>query len=215
MTIEREQSAGEELANALTHGAGFVIAVACLTICVVFACFRDAWTIVSSSIYGLTLTTLYLASTLYHSTRDPRAKRMFRVIDHASIYLLIAGSYTPYTLGPLRENGGWGWSLFGVIWLLALVGIALKAMAFHRFRFLSTITYVLMGWMVVVAVRPLWQSVGPAGLAWLAGGGLCYTVGIIFYRMKHTPYAHAVWHLFVLAGSILHFFGVLLYVVLA
>lgn len=214
MNTDREQSPGEELANALTHGVGFVIAVACCTVCVAFSVSRDIWTIISSSIYGGTLTLLYLASTLYHSATKPGVKKVLQIIDHASIYLLIAGSYTPYTLGPLRTMGGWGWSLFVVIWLLAFAGILFKAVAIHRFKFLSTLTYVLMGWLVVIAIKPLWETVGMLGIIWLAAGGLCYTIGVVFYAMKHTPYAHAVWHLFVLAGSILHFFGVLLYVVI-
>ena len=215
MKTVREQSPGEELANALTHGVGFVLAVACLVVGVTFAAlYRDAWTITSVSIYGATLCLLYLASTLYHGIRNPRAKHVLNIIDHASIYVLIAETYTPFTLGPLRENGGWGWSLFGVIWALAMIGVLFQTVAIHRFRILSTLTYILMGWLVVIAVKPLWDTVGLGGVLWLAGGGLCYTIGVIFYAMKNTPYAHAIWHLFVLGGSLLHFFGVLFTVVL-
>lgn len=216
MTDVRDQSPAEELANALTHGVGFVLAVGCLVVGVTLAALRhDPWTVVSVSIYGGTLSLLYLASTLYHSARRPRVKHVMNIIDHASIYLLIAGTYTPFTLGPLREQGGWGWTLFGITWGLAIAGVVFQTTAIHRYRILSTLTYVLMGWLVLVAVRPLWEAVGRGGVMWLAGGGLCYTVGVIFYAMKNTRFAHAVWHLFVLAGSILHFFGVLFHVILA
>lgn len=213
---ERTQSPAEEIANTVTHGVGLLLSVACVSIGVVHAALRrDPWTIVSVSIYGATLCVLYASSTLYHGLRNPRAKRVWNVLDHSSIYLLIAGTYTPYTLGPLRERAGvWGWWLFGVVWGLAAAGIVFQALFIHRWRALSTCTYALMGWIVVIAIHPLWQSIGGRGLLWLALGGACYTLGIVFYTLKHVPYMHAVWHLFVLGGSTLHFLGVLFTVVL-
>jgi hemolysin III len=213
---ERLQTPAEELANSITHGIGLLLSVACLTVGVVFAALRrNPWTITSVSIYGATLCVLYLSSTLYHSARSPRAKFVWNVLDHSAIYLLIAGTYTPFTLGPLREHGGlWGWGLFGITWALALAGVAFQALFIHRWRVFSTMTYLLMGWIVVFAVYPLWRTIGPGGLLWLASGGLCYTLGVAFYSLKQIPFMHAVWHLFVLGGSILHFLGVLYCVVL-
>jgi hemolysin III len=211
----REQTPAEELANAITHGVGFLLSIVGVAAGVVLAALRrDAWTLVSVIIYGATLCLLYLASTLYHSARTPRARRVWNVVDHAAIYLLIAGTYTPFTLGPLRTNGGWGWSLFVIIWLLAATGVVFQIFFIHRYRMLSTLTYVLMGWLVLIALRPLWQSVGTGGILWLAGGGLCYTLGVAFYVWKNARFAHAIWHLFVLAGCALHFLGVLHHVVL-
>jgi len=211
----REQTPAEELANAITHGIGLALSVACLVVGVTLAALRhQSWTIISVSVYGATLCLLYLSSTLYHSIRHPRAKRLWNVLDHSSIYLLIAGTYTPYTLGPLRTAGAWGWTLFGVIWGLALVGVVFQARYIHRWRILSTLTYLLLGWIVIIAIYPLWQSIGLRGLLWIAAGGLCYTVGIVFYIARHIPFMHAIWHLFVLAGSMLHFLGVLFCVIL-
>lgn len=212
---ERHQTPAEELANTITHGIGLLLAVVCLAVGVVFAALRhNPWTTTSMSIYGATLCLVYLSSTLYHGTTNARAKHVWNVVDHSTIYLLIAGTYTPFTLGPLRTCGPWGWSLFGVVWGLAAIGVVFQALFIHRFRVLSILTYLLMGWLVVVAAYPLWQTIGPRGLLWLAAGGGCYTVGIAFYAWKSAPFMHAVWHLFVLAGSILHFLGVLRYVVL-
>ncbi len=211
----REQTPAEELANAITHGVGLVLSLACLSAGVAFAALRhNLWSIISVSVYGATLCLLYLSSTLYHSRSQGPAKRLWNVLDHSSIYLLIAGTYTPYTLGPLRTAGAWGWSLFGVTWGLAAAGIVFQAHFIHRWRMLSTLTYLLMGWMVLIAIYPLWRSVGPHGLLWIAAGGLCYTIGIAFYAARHVPFMHAVWHLFVLTGSMVHFLGVLFCVVL-
>ena len=153
---------------------------------------------------------LFSSSTLYHSFRNERVKHIFRVIDHSSIYLLIAGTYTPFVLVNLR--GGWGWSLFGVIWGLALAGIVFQVFFVSRFRLLQTLIYLLMGWLVVIAVKPLLTRVPLPGLLWLLAGGLSYTVGALFYLWKELPYHHAVWHLFVLAGAICHYFAILFYV---
>lgn len=201
----------EETINAVTHGAGAVLGAAGLAVLVVLAALRgDAWHVVSCAIYGATLVLLFTSSTLYHSFRGPRVKHVFRVIDHSSIYLLIAGTYTPFLLVSLR--GGWGWSLFGVVWGLALAGIAFQIFFVDRFRLAQTLIYLGMGWLVVVATRPLLTGVPLGGLLWLLAGGLFYTLGAVFYLWKKLPYHHGIWHLFVLAGSVCHYFAILLYV---
>jgi hemolysin III len=201
----------EETINALTHGLGALLSLGGLIVLVFMASRHgDAWHIVSCSIYGVTLVLLFSSSTLYHSFRSERVKHIFRIVDHASIYLLIAGTYTPFVLVNLR--GGWGWSLFGVIWGLALAGIVFQIFFVGRFRVLQTLIYLLMGWLVVIAVKPLLTRVPLPGLLWLLAGGLSYTVGALFYLWKKLPYHHAVWHLFVLAGGICHYFAVLFYV---
>lgn len=197
--------------NAWTHLVGAVLAcIGAVWLIVVAGLQGDPWKIVSFSIYGFTLLLLYSISTLYHSTRG-RAKRIMRKLDHLSIYLLIAGSYTPFCLVSLR--GPWGWSLFGVVWGLALVGMLQEIKPRSEARILSIIIYALMGWIVLVAVKPLLHSLGGAGFAWLAAGGLFYTVGIIFFafdsRFRHW---HGIWHLFVIAGSLMHFVAVFFYV---
>ena len=203
----------EELANSITHGIGIFLGTAALVLLVVFASlYGNAWHIVSCSVYGSSLVLLYTASTLYHSFRRPRVKHVFRIIDHVSIYVLIAGTYTPFTLVPLR--GAWGWSLFGVVWGMALCGIIAKIFFIHRFEILSTLLYLVMGWIVVIAAKPMLQKVPWHGILWLAIGGLAYTIGVIFYAIdKKLSYAHAIWHVFVLVGSICHFFAVMFYVV--
>ena len=202
----------EETINAVTHGARAVLGAAGLAVLVALAALRgDAWHVVSCAIYGATLVLLFTSSTLYHSFRGPRVKHVFRVIDHSSIYLLIAGTYTPFLLVSLR--GGWGWSLFGVVWGLALAGIAFQVFFVDRFRLAQTLIYLGMGWLVVVATRPLLQRVPLGGLLWLLAGGLSYTLGAVFYLWKKLPYHHGIWHLFVLAGSVCHYFAILLYVI--
>ncbi|MBC3452791.1 hemolysin III family protein [Pseudomonas mosselii] len=197
--------------NAWTHLVGAVLAcIGAVWLIVVAGLQGDPWKIVSFSIYGFTLLLLYSISTLYHSTRG-RAKRIMRKLDHLSIYLLIAGSYTPFCLVSLR--GPWGWSLFGVVWGLALVGMLQEIKPRSEARILSIIIYALMGWIVLVAVKPLLHSLGGAGFVWLAAGGVFYTVGIIFFafdsRFRHW---HGIWHLFVIAGSLMHFVAVFFYV---
>ncbi len=205
-------SLAEEIAHAITHGVGLLLSVAALTILVVFASLHgDAWHIVSVSIYGSTLILLYTASTFYHALSAPHAKAVFRILDHAAIYLLIAGTYTPFTLVNLR--GGWGWTLFGLVWGLALFGVLLEAVARQRVRFLSVSLYLGLGWLVAIAVKPLLASVAAGGLALLLLGGLAYTGGVVFYGWQRLPYHHAIWHVFVMAGSICHFFAVLFYVI--
>ena len=206
-------SLAEEIAYSITHGFGFLLAIAMLVVMVVFAALRGtAWHVVACALYGSTLMLLYLASTLYHSLTSQRAKRVLKVIDHSAIFLLIAGTYTPFLLVPLR--GAWGWSLFGVIWGLAGAGIGFKLFFAGRFKLVSTLIYVGMGWIVLIAIRPLWMHLPRAGLWWLLAGGLFYTGGTIFYMGKRIPFNHVIWHAFVLAGSLCHFFSVMFYVVL-
>ncbi len=205
------QTVREEVANSITHGLGAGLSIAGLSVLVSLAALHgDAWRVVSFSIYGATLVLLYLASTFYHSFPWPRVKGVFHVIDHAAIYLLIAGTYTPFTLVSLR--GPWGWSLFGIMWGLALSGIALKVIFFGRARILSVAVYVAMGWFVLVAIKPTLGALSPKALAWVATGGLAYTMGVVFYAWKRLPFNHAAWHLFVMGGSICHFFAILFYV---
>ena len=204
-----ERSLGEEIANSVSHGMGFLAVLAVTPVLVLSAIPHGVASIVGVSIFAATMALLYLASTLYHAIPHSRAKRMFRVIDHAAIFLLIAGTYTPFTLGILR--GAWGWALFGTVWGLALAGVIFKVVGGLRFPRLSTAIYVAMGWLIVVAIQPLWESIPHAGLAWLAAGGLAYTGGVAFYAMKRVPYAHFVWHLCVLSGTACHVFAVIGY----
>jgi hemolysin III len=201
----------EETINAWTHGLGALLSLGGLLVLVILASrYGDAWRIVSCSIYGATLVLLFSSSTLYHSCRSERAKHICRIIDHASIYLLIAGTYTPFVLVSLR--GGWGWSLFGVVWGLALAGIVFQVFFVSRFRVLQTLIYLAMGWLAVIAIKPLMTRVPLPGLIWLLAGGLSYTVGALFYLWKKLPYHHGIWHIFVLAGGVCHYFAILFYV---
>jgi len=204
---DRVQTPGEEIANAVTHGLAWLLALVALPLLVWQAQRRGgAADIVAASVFGATLVLLYGISTLYHALPAGAAKRWFCRFDHAAIYLLIAGSYTPFTLGVL--HGPWGWSLFGVVWAAAAVGVAVKLLNRLRHPWLSTGLYVAMGWVAVVAAGPLVERMPLAGLAWLVAGGLCYTLGaLVFMFDSRVRYAHAVWHLFVLAGSVCHFFA--------
>ncbi|HSS52490.1 MAG TPA: hemolysin III family protein, partial [Thermoanaerobaculia bacterium] len=206
-----QYSLREEIAHSATHGLGILLSIAGLIAMVVVSeRSGDVRHVVASIVYGVTLILLYLASTLYHGISSPNAKRVLKVLDHSAIYLLIAGTYTPFTLISLR--GGWGWTLFGLVWGMALLGITLKVAAIGRFQWLSIALYLGMGWLVVVALRPLIEAVSPAGVRLLFFGGVSYTLGVLFYKWRRLPYHHAVWHLFVLAGSVFHYFAVLLYV---
>jgi hemolysin III len=199
----------EEIANSVSHGIGIALGIAGLTVLVVFTALRsDVWAVVSSAIYGASLVLLYTTSTLYHSFRAPEIKRVLRKFDHAAIFLLIAGTYTPFVLGPLREDGPWGWILFGIVWGLALAGVILKFWFTGRFGALSTGIYIGMGWLIVLAAKPLYLTMSAAAVCFLVAGGVCYTGGVIFYTRKQMPYHHAIWHLFVLAGSIFQYFAV-------
>jgi hemolysin III len=205
----RRPTSGEEIANSVSHGVGFLAAVATIPVLVIGALKDGAAAVVGAAIFGATMALLYLASTLYHAVAPNRAKRVFQILDHAAIYLLIAGTYTPFTLGVLR--GPWGWTLFGLIWGLAAIGIFLKSVRGIRYPRLSTAVYLAMGWLVVIAAKPLWNSVPAWGLFWLAAGGVAYTAGVGFYAATRVRYAHFVWHLFVLAGTACHFVAVLRY----
>jgi hemolysin III len=198
-----ESSRKEEWANALTHGFGLLASVIggilLLTLAVGSA---DAWRVASTAIFATTLVLLYTASTLYHAVQSGHLKGRLKLLDHSAIYLLIAGSYTPFTLVGLR--GGWGWSLFGVVWALALVGVVFKLLYVGRFQFLSTATYVGMGWLALVAIHPMRLHLGDVTLAWIVAGGIFYTAGTLFYHNRRIPYHHAIWHLFVMGGSLCH-----------
>lgn len=203
----------EEIMNAVTHGIGAGLSIAGLVVLVVFASMQsDAWKIVASAIYGASMIVLYTASTLYHSFSKTKAASKLNMFDHISIYYLIAGSYTPFMLVNLR--GGWGWSIFGVVWACAIAGTVLKIIYGNKLRKVSTIIYLAMGWMIIIAIYPFVKNVETGGIILVVLGGLSYTVGVIFYKWKSLPFNHAIWHLFVLAGTILQFFAVLFYVVL-
>jgi hemolysin III len=207
MHLERE-----ELANVLTHGAGAVASLAGAAVLVsVAALWGDAWTVVGAAVFGATLVLLYTASTLYHAAHSPAVKARLKVLDHCAIYLLIAGSYTPFTLNGLR--GGWGWSLFGVVWTLAVAGTVFKLFFTGRFPRLSTATYIAMGWLAVIAIVPMVQRLPAETLGWMVAGGVIYTAGTVFYHNRRIRYAHAIWHVFVIGGSACHFAAVLTQVV--
>ena len=201
----------EELANSLTHGIGTALAIAGLTVLVVLAANKgDAWRVVGFSIYGATLVMLYLASTLYHAVSKPEFKTFFRILDHGAIFLLIAGSYTPLTLVTLR--GPWGWTLFGLIWGVAVIGLVTTILFLNAPRWFVSLLYIGMGWMAVIAIKPLIDALPLGGMLLLGAGGLAYTGGVVFYIWEKLPYNHAVWHLFVLAGSIFHYLLMAFYV---
>ena len=202
----------EEIANSVTHGVGIVLAIAGLAVMTAFATLNgDAWHVVACSIFGATLILLYTTSTLYHSIQTERAKQVLRILDHSAIFLLIAGTYTPFTLVSLR--GPWGWSLFGVIWGLAVAGVIFKLFMGGRLHGVVVALYVAMGWVIVVAAQPMIEKVALGGLLLLAGGGIAYTAGVVFYKWRSLRFHHAIWHGFVLLGSALHFFAVLFYVI--
>lgn len=201
----------EELANSITHGIGALLSIAALVILTVFAVFKgNAIHVVSFSIYGTTMLLLYVSSTLVHAFPEGKAKNLFEIFDHASIYLFIAGTYTPIVLNVVQ--GKLGWALFGIVWGIALCGVLFKVFFVKRFLFTSTLLYILMGWIIVFAWKPLSVGLDGTGMMLLLSGGLAYTVGSVFYVWRGFPYHHAVWHLFVLAGSALMFFAILLYV---
>ena len=205
-------STAEEIANGITHGLGVVFSIAGLAILTAFASvFGTVWHIVACSVYGVTQILMYTASTLYHSIPVPRAKKFLRLLDHSAIYLLIAGTYTPFALVNLR--GPWGWSILIAIWGLAIAGIALQSKLIRLSKLVTALPYVAMGWVAVIAVKPPLEAVAPGGLWLLVLGGLAYTAGTLFYVWKRLPFHHAIWHGFVLLGSVLHFFSILFYVI--
>lgn len=208
MSEKKPQSTGEEIANAITHGIGALLAIAALVVLVVLAAMKGTvWHVVSFSIFGSTLVLLYFASTLYHSLTFTRARGLFHKFDHISIYLLIAGTYTPFCLTALR---GWiGWTVFGIVWTCAIIGAVIKAISIGSKVRLSTILYVMMGWVILIAIKPLYEAMSFSGFMFLIAGGVSYTLGTIFFMRDQIKYNHSVWHLFVLGGSVLHFFSVL------
>ncbi len=205
-------SPGEEIANSVTHGLGIVLAIAGLAVLTAFAArYGTALHVTACAIFGAALIVCYTTSTLYHSIQIERVKQVLRTLDHSAIFLLIAGTYTPFMLVNLR--GPWGWSVLAAIWTLAITGIVLRLVLRGRLHGLVVALYLAMGWAVVVAIGPMLEHVATGGLALLAAGGVAYTVGVPFYKWRRLPYHHAIWHGFVLAGSALHFFAVLFYVI--
>lgn len=209
MSSDRVATPREEIANAMTHGVGFIASLVGLPILVLTAAARgERMAIIGASVFGATLIALYAASTLYHAIPHPTLKQKLRIVDHAAIYCLIAGTYTPFTLGVLR--GAWGWTMFGIVWTLAALGVLFKLKFGPRFQRASTAMYIAMGWVIIIALKPLLQSVPTAGLALLGAGGLLYTGGCAFYLARKS-WSHPVWHLFVMGGSACHYFAVLWY----
>jgi hemolysin III len=209
----RPPTRGEEIANSITHGIGAALGIAGLVaIVLVSALHGSAVQMVAGIVYGTSLVLMYTSSTIYHALANNRAKRVFKILDHSSIYLLIAGTYTPVTLIALR--GPWGWTLFGVVWGLCVCGIVFKSLWIGRLKVASTVVYVLMGWCAVLAIRPLLAALPWAGFVWLIAGGLCYTAGVAFY-VNSRRFAHSIWHLFVLAGSVCQYWAVFRYVLRA
>jgi len=203
----RKLSAREEIFNSITHGIGTLLSIAALVMLIVFAVMKgDTWHVVSFTIYGSTLVLLYLCSTLYHTFTKEKLKNLFARFDHVSIFLLIAGTYTPILLTSLR--GVWGWTLFSIIWTVAIAGAIIRSIYLHRFRKLMVAIYLIMGWMFVLAGQQIYLNLPTLSITFLVLGGIAYSVGVIFYMWRSLPYSHGIWHLFVLAGSILHFFAI-------
>ncbi len=201
-----------EIFNSITHGIGVLLGIAALVLLVVFAAVRngDAWQIVSFSVYGASLIILYLSSTLYHAVQKKKVKNFLNVFDHSSIFILIAGTYTPFCLVPLR--GPWGWALFGIIWGLAVAGVLFKIFFYSdKLRVIGTILYIAMGWIILIAIRPLMQNVPVGALYWLLAGAISYSLGVFFYLWRKFRFNHVIWHLFVLGGSVCHFFAIFLH----
>ena len=207
---ERPQTLGEEIANSISHGVGLVAAIVAFPFVVMAAAARGSTSgIIAASIFATTMVLLYLSSTIFHALPDGRAKRVFQVLDHAAIFLLIAGTYTPFTLGVL--HGVWGWTLFGIVWSVAAVGIVLKSIGGVRYNTISTWAYLAMGWVVVIAAERLWTLMPAWGLFWLIAGGLAYTLGAVFFLLERIRYFHFAWHLFVAAGTACHVVAVMAY----
>lgn len=205
--MRRKYTLGEELFNAISHGLGVLLSIAgCVILIVSTVMHGDTTAVVSAAIYGASLIILYTMSTLYHAIALEGAKRVLRVMDHGTIYLLIAGTYTPYTLACLR--GALGWTLFGIIWGAAILGLTLTSINLRKFQTFSIICYIAMGWAIIFAIKPLWDKIDTLPCILLIIGGVLYTGGTVFYLMKESKYMHSIWHLFVIAGSILHYFSI-------
>jgi hemolysin III len=202
----RPQSLGEEITNSVSHGIGFLAALAAFPVLVLGAFERGAPAVIGAAVFAVTMALLYFTSTLYHALAQNRAKQVFQILDHGAIYLLIAGTYTPFTLGVLR--GPWGWTLLGLIWGLAIAGVVVKANWGIHYPRLSTACYLAMGWLILAAAKPLWLLLPKWGLFWLVAGGVAYTAGVGFYAARQLRYGHFVWHLFVLCGTACHFVAV-------
>ena len=209
--IMKRYSLGEEIFSSVAHGVGCLLSVAGLVLLVIFSAVkRDAWSVVSSAIYGGSLVVLYCMSTLYHAITNEKAKKFFRIMDHNTIFFLIAGTYTPITLDVLRRtNPVLGWSLFGVVWGAAIIGICLNSIDLKKYSKPSVVCYIAMGWVVIFAIKPLLTAMDSTSLWFLVLGGVFYTVGVIFYAIKKVKYFHSVWHLFTIAGSIFQYFAIL------
>ncbi|MDD6082616.1 MAG: hemolysin III family protein [Oscillospiraceae bacterium] len=206
--VRKPYSLGEEIFNSVSHGIGGLLSIAGTVVLIVFcAVYSDAWAVVSASIYGASLIILYTMSTLYHAITNNKAKKFFRIMDHDTIFFLIAGTYTPFTLVTLR--GPVGWVLFGIVWGAAIIGIVLNSIDLERFRKPSVICYILMGWAIIFAIKPMINALPSLSLIFLLTGGIFYTVGIIFYALKKVKWFHSVWHLFTISGSVFHFFSIL------
>jgi hemolysin III len=208
-TAHRPYTLGEELSHAISHGAGLAAVLAATPFLVIAATGRDRWAVVGAVIYALSLVLLYTTSTVYHAVRNEKTKQLFKKLDHAAIFVLIAGTYTPFALGAMRPN--WGWTMFGLAWGIATVGVVLKLTGRLTHVGISNAAYLLMGWLAVAFARPFWDQVPHAGVAWIAAGGLLYTAGVPFYAAKRSKYAHFVWHLFVMGGTACHFVAVMRY----
>jgi hemolysin III len=204
---ERPYTTGEEIANSVTHGLGLSASVVGLIAMLAWTVQHGSvWHIVSCTVYGLALIFMYFTSTVYHGLRNPNAKRKMRVLDHTAIFLLIAGTYTPFML--VNLHGTWGWTVLGLVWAFTIAGIVFKIFFTGRFKLLSSAIYLAQGWLIVIAVKPMLEHIPTVGLLWLLAGGLSYSVGVIFYVWKKQPYSHAIWHLFVLGGSVCHYVAV-------
>jgi hemolysin III len=202
----------EEIFNSITHGVGALISIIGLILLILFSSFYGQTShVVSCTIFGIALVMLYTASTLYHSCRQQNIKHVFKILDHSCIYVLIAGTYTPFMLIIVR--GVLGWTIFVIVWSLTILGIVFKAFFVNRFKIVSTVAYILMGWLIIFAIKPMFNGLPGQGIIWLIAGGLAYSLGTIFYGWKKLPFNHAIWHVFVLAGSTCHFIAVLVYVI--
>lgn len=215
--IKQRQTHGEEVANVLTHGAGMLFGIAAIFILMVEAVRSgNSWAMASFAVYAICMTLSYVTSTFYHASAHARRKRLLRRFDHSAIYLHIAGTYTPFTLIPLREEGWWGWGLFAIVWMAAIVGVWLSFRKMKKKDHLKTVCYLAMGWVVIIAFKPLWDVFEQTGsmdsLYWLIAGGLSYTVGSLFFFLDKYRYMHPVWHLFVLGGTVCHFMAIYLLV---